>query len=435
MAESILQETGRGWYAHTPRRVLSVVRRGVLDALAGIRWGRIDIRDARGLTQIGGRDNPGPRVSVQVHDEDFWGYVGFGGSTGAGQSFFLGLWDTDDLVDLVRILVRNRDALDTMDTGVARIGMPIYRWFHTRRENSLAGSKSNISAHYDLGNDFFELMLDRTMMYSSAIYPDADADLETAQRHKLDVICDKLALGPDVHLLEIGTGWGGLALHAAQRSGCRVTTTTISAEQHAYATQRVRDAGLEDRVTVLMQDYRELTGRFDRIVSIEMIEAVGHQYFDVYFAQLERLLADDGLALIQAITIEDSRFDEYVRSVDFIKRFVFPGGCLPSVSRIMDSVKRKTTLRLRHFDDISDHYARTLGEWQLRCDANADALVEMGYDRVFQRLWRYYIAFCQGGFMERSIGDAQLLFEKGECRLPSPIQSVDRYFQPDGKPA
>ncbi|MEE4298923.1 MAG: cyclopropane-fatty-acyl-phospholipid synthase family protein [Pseudomonadales bacterium] len=434
MAESILQETRRGWYEHLPRSVLGMVREGLLDVIDRIEWGCIEVHDSEGARTLGRRDNPGPRVSVQVHDEDFWGYMGLGGSVGAGQSYFLGLWDTDDLVDLVRILVRNRFTLDHMDRGFGRIGMSVYRWFHARRENTLAGSRDNIAAHYDLGNDFYELMLDRTMMYSSAIYADEHADLETAQRHKLDVICDKLLLGPDVHVLEIGTGWGGFAVHAAARHGCRVTTTTISRQQHDYAVARVRAAGLEHLVTVLEQDYRHLEGRFDRIVSIEMIEAVGHQYFDTYFRRLEELLAPEGFALIQAITIEDRKFEQYRDSVDFIRRFVFPGGCLPSVTRLVDSMRRVTKLRVRHLEDISDHYARTLGEWQRNVDAHADRLVDMGYDRTFQRLWRYYLAFCQGGFMERSIGDVQMIFEKADCRAPSPVMGVAQGFVPDRKP-
>jgi cyclopropane-fatty-acyl-phospholipid synthase len=412
-----------------------MVRGRLLDVIDRIEWGCIEVRDARGSRLLGRPDNPGPRVSVQVHDEDFWGYLGLGGSVGAGQSYFLGLWDTDDLVDLVRILVRNRFTLDHLDRGLGRIGMSVYRWFHARRENTLEGSRDNISAHYDLGNDFYALMLDRTMMYSSAIYPHADADLETAQRHKLDVICDKLMLAPDVHVLEIGTGWGGFAVHAAKRHGCRVTTTTISRRQHDHAVARVKEEGLEHLVTVLEQDYRLLEGRYDRIVSIEMIEAVGHQYFETYFRRLEELLAPEGFALIQAITIEDAKFEEYRDSIDFIRRFVFPGGCLPSVTRLVDTMRRVTRLRVRHLEDISDHYARTLGEWQRNVDAHADRLREMGYDRTFLRLWRYYLAFCQGGFMERSIGDVQMIFEKPDCRAPAPIRGVTRDFRPDPKPA
>jgi cyclopropane-fatty-acyl-phospholipid synthase len=418
---SILEETRRGWFERIPGWGLAAIRRSLLEALGRITWGSIELVEPEGRHTLGSPDNPGPRASVQILDADAWAYIGLGGSTGAGQSYFLGLWDVDDLVALVRIFVHNRDTLDRMDSGFARIGQPFYAWFHRRRENSLAGSRENISAHYDLGNDFFELMLDPTMMYSAGIYPSKDADLHTAQLHKLDVICDKLMLSPETHLLEIGTGWGGLACHAAKRSGCRVTTTTISREQHDHAVERVKREGLEDRVTVLFRDYRELTGTYDRLVSIEMIEAVGDAFFDTYFRKVDELLADDGMALLQAITIEDQRYEQYRSSVDFIKRYVFPGGCLPSVAVMSDCVRRCTDLRVRHVEDIGDHYARTLADWQERCDANADALGAMGYDRTFMRLWRYYLAYCQGGFMERSIGDVQLLLEKPMCRQPTPV--------------
>lgn len=418
---SILRETRRGWFERVPSRVLGAIRSSLLEALDAITWGCIEITDELGHRTLGARGNPGPQVSVQVHDLDMYAYTGLGGSTGAGQSYFLDLWDTDDLVGLVRILVHNRDTLDAMDSGLAVVGRPFYAWFHRQRQNSLRGSRENISAHYDLGNDFFEHMLDPTMMYSAGIYPARDASLETAQLHKLDVICDKLVLSPEVHLLEIGTGWGGLAVHAAKRSGCRVTTTTISKEQHAFATERVKREGLEDRVTVLFEDYRELTGTFDRLVSIEMVEAVGDAWFDTYFRTVDARLADDGLALIQAITIEDQRYEQYRSSVDFIKRYVFPGGCLPSVAVMSDCVRRCTDMRVRHVEDIGDHYARTLADWQQRCDAHADTLEALGYDRTFMRLWRFYLAYCQGGFMERSIGDVQLLLEKPQSRAPTPV--------------
>lgn len=421
MAESILQDTGRGWFERVPSALLGSIRDRFLGGLEDLRWGCIELVDPKGSRTLGDRANPGPHVCVRVHALDFYAYAGLGGSTGAGQSYFLGLWDADNLVDVVRILVRNRGTLDQMDSGLALFSRPLYSWFHRRRENSLAGSRANISAHYDLGNDFFTVMLDPTMMYSSGIYPTPDADLHLAQRHKLDVICDKLMLDADTHLLEIGTGWGGLAVHAAQRHGCRVTTTTISREQHDYALQRVRAAGLEDRITVLFQDYRELQGRFDRLVSVEMIEAVGAPWFDHYFERVDELLADDGMALIQAITIEDQRYESYRRSVDFIKRFVFPGGCLPSVSVMLDAVRRRTSLRVRHLEDIGEHYARTLSDWQQRIDERADELMERGYDRTFLRLWQFYLAYCEGGFTERSIGDVQLLLEKPDCRQPSPV--------------
>ena len=430
MAESIIDHARGGLLARLPRGLVPEIRRRFLKGLDDLAWGCIHVRDPSGTFVLGSSGNPGPEVRVEVHDRDFYAYAGLGGSVGAGQSYFLGLWDTDQLVDLVRIMVRNREILDGMDGGLARIGQPLYRWFHRSRENSLGGSRANIAAHYDLGNAFFALMLDPTMLYSAAVYPTAESTLEEAQLHKLDLICDKLQLGPDVHLLEIGTGWGGLAIHAARRHGCRVTTTTISREQYRYAIERVRDAGLDDRIEVLCEDYRDLRGHYDRIVSIEMIEAVGDRYFDRYFSRIEDLLAADGMALLQAITIEDQRFESYRKSVDFIKRFVFPGGCLPSVWAMLDSARRVTSLRVRHLEDIGEHYARTIREWRQRCDANADGLEALGYDQTFQRLWRFYLAYCEGGFIERAIGDVQMLFEKPASRHQIPLVGVPGGLRP-----
>ncbi|MEE4360404.1 MAG: cyclopropane-fatty-acyl-phospholipid synthase family protein [Pseudomonadales bacterium] len=430
MAENIAGEIRNGWLSRIPSGMVPAIRRRLLKALDGISWGVIEVHEPSGTLRLGHEGNPGPRVSVRIRDMDFYAYAGLGGSVGAGQSYFLGLWDADPLVDLVRIMVRNRDTLDRMDGGLALVGQPLYAWFDRRRRNSLPGSRANISAHYDLGNDFFSVMLDPSMMYSAGIYPHGGASLEDAQQHKLDVICDKLCLDATTHLLEIGTGWGGLAIHAARRHGCRVTTTTISREQHALARARVQEAGLEDRITVLFSDYRELEGRYDRLVSIEMIEAVGHQYFDTFFARIDALLEEDGMALIQGITIEDQRYEVYRRSVDFIKRFVFPGGSLPSVSVMMDAVRRVTSLRVRHLEDIGQHYARTLDAWRQRIEERADELLAAGYDAAFLRLWRFYLAYCEGGFRERSIGDVQLLLEKPECRLPSPVTGVRAGFQP-----
>lgn len=435
MAESIIDPARRGrttagWPRWLPRGITAEIRARLLSGFNDLPWGCIRLQDPRGERMLGVPSNPGPEVNVTVHDLDFYIYAGLGGSVGAGQSYFLGLWDTDELVDLVRIMVRNRELLDGMDGGLARIGQPLYQWFHRRRENSLGGSRANIAAHYDLGNDFFELMLDDSMMYSSGIYMSEDTTLAQAQQHKLDLLCDKLQLTPDVHLLEIGTGWGGLAVHAARRHGCRVTTTTISREQFDYARRRVQDAGLEDRIEVLCEDYRDLSGRFDRIISVEMIEAVGDRYFDLYFRRLDELLENDGMVLLQAITIEDQRYERYRKSVDFIKRFVFPGGCLPSVWSMLDSVRRVTNLRVRHLEDIGEHYARTLADWRHTCDAKAGELLALGYPDTFQRLWRFYLAYCEGGFLERAIGDVQILFEKPGSRWPAPLLGVPRGLRP-----
>ena len=429
MGEGIAGELARGGIPY-PRWLTGVLKRAVLRKLVSLRAGALTLVDEQGAVHRFGDPAGELRATLTVRDPSFYGALGLGGSVGAGESYFRGAWDTDGLVDLVRLMARNSDVLSQLDGGFARLGRLLYNAFHWRHANTVAGSRANILAHYDLGNDFFELMLDDSMMYSSAIYADEAMALPAAQAHKLKIICEKLRLDSSHHLLEIGTGWGGLACFAAKETGCRVTTTTISDAQFAYATARVRAAGLEDRVTVLKQDYRVLTGRFDRIVSIEMIEAVGDQFFTTYFRKLDSLLAEDGLLLIQGITIADQRYERYRRSVDFIKRFVFPGGCLPSLTAITQCMTQVTSLRLRHLDDIGEHYARTLRDWRERFEAAGDVLRARGYDTPFLRLWRFYLAYCEGGFRERTIGDLQLLFEKPDSRALAPIYGVKGDFRP-----
>ena len=287
------------------------------------------------------------------------------------------------------------------------------------RRNSRAGSRRNIAAHYDLGNEFFRSFLDETLMYSAATFEHEQQSLHDAQVARLDRICRKLELGPDDHLLEIGTGWGGLALHAARHFGCRVTTTTISREQWTLARERVREAGLGDRVEVLCEDYRDLTGTYDKLVSIEMIEAIGHQYYDTYFAKCSELLAPHGAMLLQAITIADQRYERARRSVDFIQRYIFPGSCIPSVAALSSSIARASDLRLFHLDDIGPHYATTLAHWRQNLRANLARVRSLGYGEEFIRMWEYYFCYCEGGFMERVIGDVQMLLVKpGNRRMP-----------------
>ena len=357
-------------------------------------------------------------ATLRIHHPGFYGAVARNGSVGAGEAYMDGFWDCDDLVSLVRILVRNRDRLDAMETGTARIGAAVMRSMHAFTRNTRRGSRRNISAHYDLGNALFELFLDDNMMYSSAIFARDDDTLETASRRKLDRICDKLDLRPDDHVVEIGSGWGGFALHAARRHGCRVTTTTISEEQFLRARERVQDAGLGDRVTVLLQDYRDLRGQYDKLVSIEMIEAIGHQYLDTYFRTCQSLLKPDGMALIQAITIEDHRYRQARDSVDFIKRFIFPGSFIPSVTAMQDALSR-TDLRLFHLEDIGPSYARTLHHWRKRFLARREAVRALGYPERFVRMWEFYLCYCEGGFLERSIGDVQMLLTRPGCRRDS----------------
>jgi cyclopropane-fatty-acyl-phospholipid synthase len=293
--------------------------------------------------------------------------------------------------------------------------MAMKAW-HSLRRNTRRGSRENIAAHYDLGNDLFRLFLDDNLMYSSAIFTAADDTLETASLRKLDRICQKLELKPSDHLVEIGTGWGGMALHAARHYGCRVTTTTISKEQHTLASERVAAAGLGDRVTVLLQDYRDLAGSYDKLVSIEMIEAIGPQYLDTYFEKCAALLKPDGLALVQAITIEDHRYEQALASVDFIQRHIFPGSFIPCVTAMTGSAARAGELRLLNLEDIGPSYARTLNHWRCRFFANIEQVRALGYDDRFVRMWEFYLCYCEGGFLERSISDVHLLFARSGNR-------------------
>ncbi len=414
MSESILDSTVRGPFELVPAAFSNFLRRRIVAGLGDIDWGLVEVIDREGTFRLGRSDNPGPHVRLTVHDRDFYAYASLGGSVGAGQSYFLGLWDVTNLTELVRIFVRNRHILDSLDSSWARIGRWFHRKIHARRENSTSGSRANISAHYDLGNDFFECMLDPTMMYSCAVFEDGDT-LETAQRRKLDLICRKLDLRASDHLLEIGTGWGGMAEHAARNYGCRVTTTTISRQQYDYARARIEAAGLADRVQVLFDDYRHLRGSYDKIVSVEMVEAVGWRYLDNYFGKLSELLGPGGLALVQSITIEEQRYLVARDSADFIKRFVFPGGCLPSIAAIAESVGRATDMQICHLEDIGPHYATTLAHWRDNLHEHRERIRASGYDEAFLRLWDYYLAYCEGGFLERSVGDVQFLIGKPQA--------------------
>jgi cyclopropane-fatty-acyl-phospholipid synthase len=334
------------------------------------------------------------------------------GSVGLGEAYVDGLWETDDLVALIRIGARELRQLDGLRGAVARPRGLLHRARHLVPENTRVRARKHIAAHYDLGNDLFAAFLDKRMMYSCAYFPREGASLEEAQLEKLDRICRQLRLGPDDHLLEIGSGWGGLAIHAAREHGCRVTTTTISAEQHELARRRVRDAGLEGRVTVLMEDYRDLRGNYDRLVSVEMIEAVGWQYFDEFFRHCSELLAPDGLMLLQAITIDDKIYEVEKGARSFANTHVFPGGCLPSNKLISDCVARVTDMRQVWAEDITAHYPLTLAAWRERFLATWSRLRPRGYDERFRRLWTFYLSSSEAGFRERRIGDVQALFAK-----------------------
>jgi cyclopropane-fatty-acyl-phospholipid synthase len=390
-----------------------------------VREGELTIIDAHGASTVGHALPHGAveplRATVTIHDERAYGLL-LKGSLGLAEGYRDGWWDADDLVALVRIAARNIHRGDAYRRRLRPALAPVQAATATLKRNTIDRSKRQISAHYDLGNDLYELMLDETMMYSSAIYPHADASLHEAQLHKLDRICDKLDLQPDDHLLEIGTGWGGLAIHAARRSGCRVTTTTISKEQHALAVERVRAAGLEDRITVLLEDYRLLRGRYDKLVSIEMIEAVGWRDFPTFFRACGSLLADDGVMLLQAITMDDRAYEVEKATSSFINQLIFPGGCLPSVQELQRCVGSYTPLRTVQLEDITPHYVTTLAAWRERFEAAVESgtLDTERYDVRFQRIWSLYLAYCEGGFAERRIQDVQILLAGPQFRGEAP---------------
>jgi len=406
-----------------PRRrstwIERLLRARVLDLLRGL-------RDCALLLREGGESlavaTPAPasrstlRACLRINDPAFYRRTALNGSVGAAEAYMDGLWDCDDLVALVRILVRNRDRLDAMERGPARVAGAAMRAWAALRRNTHAGSRRNIAAHYDLGNEFFGLFLDENLMYSSALFADERESLEIASTRKLERICDKLELSPDTRVIELGSGWGGFALHAARRHGCHVTTTTISHEQCRLARERVAAAGLQDRVEVVLADYRTLSGRYDRLVSIEMIEAIGHQYLDTYFRKVGELLTDDGMALIQAITIEDYRYAQALRSVDFIKRHVFPGSFIPSLSAMLAAAARVSDLKLFNLEDIGPSYALTLRAWRERFLSRREQVRALGYPERFVRMWEFYLAYCEGGFIERATGDVQMLLTKPGAR-------------------
>jgi cyclopropane-fatty-acyl-phospholipid synthase len=397
-----------------PGPVDRACRSAVLNRFGEFDSGRLIVRDADGEWSLGS----GGRIEARVdaHAAGFWRMLATGGSVGAGEAYVAGLWDSPDLVDVIRLVAANRRIMDRMETGGARAYGWLLRGLHMLARNTLGGARRNIAAHYDLGNDFFARWLDARMQYSAALFRDPASTLEEAQEAKLARIAERLRLGPDDHLLEIGTGWGGLAIYMARRTGCRVTTTTISREQYRHALEAVQRAGVDDRVTVLLRDYRELEGGFDKVVSVEMIEAVGAEYLDTYLATIRDRMAPDGLALIQAITIEDYRYRAALNSVDFIKRYIFPGSFIPSVSAITGAMARSTDLGLIELFDFGESYARTLACWRERFEANWDAIRAQGFDEAFRRRWRFYLAYCEGGFRERAISDVHLLLAGPEFR-------------------
>ncbi len=386
-------------------------RRLALRALAGVRGGRLELIEPDGRRLGFGDPTADLAATAEVHSPSFYRAM-LGGSVGLGEAYRDRVWDCDDLVSVARIALRSIRPLDRLRRRLHPVLSPVQRTIWRVPRNSKRASRRHISAHYDLGNDLFALYLDESMMYSAAVFPDPQASLAEAQVNRLERICQALELGPDDHLLEIGSGWGAMAAYAAGNYGCRVTTTTISTEQREGALRRIRDAGVEDRVTVLLDDYRDLRGRYSKLVSLEMIEAVGWQYFDEFFRRCSALLEPDGLFFLQAIVIDDRLYEQEKASQSFSNKLIFPGGCLPSVEMIQRSVAQETDMSTIWLEDIGAHYARTLELWRERFAANSDLAAELGYDEPFRRLWTLWLAMSEAGFRERRLRDVQVLFAK-----------------------
>ena len=382
----------------------------VLQRLGQIKDAQISIKDGKSTKQYGKSDKLSAKI--EVLDCAFYKNIIFGGTIGASESFIRGEWRSPNLTNVIRVLAKNIEAQDKLENFFTFLSQPFLKVIHKLNENSVRGSKKNIARHYDLSNDFFSLFLDKNMMYSSAIYKTRKTSLEQAAIHKLDVICKKLNLKKTDHVVEIGTGWGGFAIHAAKNYGCKVTTTTISIEQYKLAKQRVKEAGLGSQIKVLLKDYRLLKGRFDKLVSIEMIEAVGYQFYDEYFKIISLLLKEDGEALIQAITIKDQRYSKAIKSVDFIQKYIFPGSCIPSITAIQNSLTNATDLVINDIEDIGHHYAKTLADWRKKFLKNKQEIRRLGFDEQFIRMWLFYFAYCEGGFEEKVISDIHLHITK-----------------------
>ena len=386
--------------------LITLIKKKFYANFSNLEHGNIIFIDGDFTLQCG--NSAEPAATVDVHDDRFYTTLAAGGAVGASEAYMQGMWTCDQLTLLVQVLLRNTSVLRGL--GNAAYKKPLYKLLHLMNRDSVDGSKKNISAHYDLGNKLFENFLDPTMTYSSGFFEQSDSTMQQASTAKLDRICQKLALSESDHVVEIGTGWGSFALHAARNYNCKITTTTISEEQYQLACQRVKDAGLQDRIEIVKKDYRLLTGQYDKLVSIEMIEAVGLAYLGNYFEKCASLLKPAGKMLIQAITIADQQYEFSKRNVDFIQRYIFPGGALPSVTALTNTATNETDLRMTALEDITGHYATTMRKWREKFYLNVEQITELGYDNRFLRMWEYYLCYCEGGFEEKSIGCVQAEF-------------------------
>jgi len=365
-----------------------------------------------GSARYFGDKNSSFQVQMTINDYRFFKDAVLGGDVGLGEAYMKGFWDTDDIPALFSVLIKNRQALANGNMTTAWLVRQKDRLMHALRANTLIGSRRNIGEHYDLSNDFFQTFLDPTMLYSCGLYRGESDTCEDAQRRKLQSIIDKARIESTDHVLEIGCGWGGFAMEAVKQTGCRVTGITVSEEQYHLAQERVLKAGLQDKITILFKDYRHVAGLFDKIVSIEMLEAVGHKYLGTFFTACDKLLKPAGRLVIQVITIPDQSYENYRRNTDWIQKYIFPGGHLPSVTVLSQVVTRNTSLLMEQLEDIGTNYARTLKDWRESFTRNLSKINSLGFDEIFQRKWIYYLAMCEAGFRERAIGDIQVVFRK-----------------------
>ncbi len=380
-----------------------------------LKHGHLQIEDHSGnpiRNESFGDESSPLKIRLIVLKSRFYSRTLLGGSIGNAESYIDGDWETNELPDLVRLFVLNRNILEGIDSGIGGLLQPFQKYFHGLKKNTIEGARENIRSHYDIGNDFFKLFLDDSMMYSSAVFKAKEMSLYEASMNKVEMVVKKLKLKATDHLVEIGTGWGTLAIYAAKAYGCRVTTTTISREQYDYAFNQIKAEGLEDRITLLFEDYRNITGVFDALVSVEMIEAVGLDHLETYFEKCSSLVKPDGIMVLQAITIRDQNYEAARKSVDFIQRHIFPGCGIPSVHAIMNSIAKKTDLALIGQEEFAEDYAETLKRWSENLTKNEKEVRKLGYPEFLYRLWHYYFSYCEGGFRERAIGLSQMVFAK-----------------------
>jgi len=389
-----------------------MLKKIVISKLNKISIGSLSLQDGKSRYTFGDQKNKKLHAEICVHDPKFYRFIVFGGSIGSSEAFMSGYWSSPNLTNVIRLFAVNAHLTDELESKFNFLIRPFFRVIHYLNKNSQRNSKRNISAHYDLSNKFFKLFLDETMMYSSAIFKTRNQTLKAASLNKLNIICQKLNLKPTDHVVEIGSGWGGFAIFAAENYGCKVTTTTISQQQYSYTRNLINKKKLEKKITLLFEDYRNLEGRYDKLVSIEMIEAVGHHYYHEYFKKINSLLKPDGIALIQAITIRDQRYSQALQNVDFIQKYIFPGSCIPSIEIIQKNLTKETDMIISDLENINHHYAKTLNLWQKAFNKNHNKIIKLGFDERFIRMWNFYFSYCEGGFAERVINDFHILMSK-----------------------